>query len=90
MRPAAIALSNALPPRPPSSAWPNSLKPRASWRYLQERPDALFVDFYNHVPLATRIATEADVVTHILALADGRISEEALAEWIRQRCSRHR
>lgn len=28
-------------------------------------------------------ATDAEVVTEILALADGRISEEALAEWIR-------
>lgn len=28
-------------------------------------------------------ATDTDVVTHILALADGRVSEEALADWIR-------
>jgi death-on-curing protein len=35
-------------------------------------------------------ATEADVVTHILALADGRISEEALAEWIRRHSSKRR
>lgn len=35
-------------------------------------------------------ATEADVVTEIVALADGSVTEEALAEWIRQRCSRHR
>ena len=27
--------------------------------------------------------TDADVVTHILALAEGRVSEEALAAWIR-------
>jgi death-on-curing protein len=31
--------------------------------------------------------TEADVVTVILALADGRVSEEALADWIRRHCS---
>lgn len=37
--------------------------------------DALFVDFYNHVPLATRIATEADV-----AGCEGRGIENALAE----------
>lgn len=28
-------------------------------------------------------ATDAEVVTHMLALADGRVSEEALADWIR-------
>ncbi len=31
-------------------------------------------------------ATEADVVTMILALADGGTSEEAIADWIRQHC----
>ena len=35
-------------------------------------------------------ATEADVVTEILALADGNVSEEALADWIRQHISRRR
>jgi death on curing protein len=35
-------------------------------------------------------ANEADVVTHIVALADGRVSEEALAEWVRQHVSRRR
>jgi len=34
--------------------------------------------------------TEAEVVTEILALADGRVSEEGLADWIRQHTSRHR
>jgi death-on-curing protein len=29
-------------------------------------------------------ATDAEVVTGILALADGRVSEEALADWIRK------
>ena len=29
-------------------------------------------------------ATEAEVVTEILALADGSVSEEALADWIRR------
>ena len=29
-------------------------------------------------------ATDADVVTAILSLADGRLSEDALAEWIRR------
>ncbi len=33
-------------------------------------------------------ATDADVVTEFLALADGRVSEEALADWIRQRSKR--
>lgn len=28
--------------------------------------------------------TDADVVAEILALADGNVSEEALADWIRQ------
>lgn len=28
-------------------------------------------------------ATDADVVTQILALADGRVSEDALADWVR-------
>ena len=32
-------------------------------------------------------ATEADVVTQIVALASGRISEETLAGWIRQHVS---
>jgi death-on-curing protein len=35
-------------------------------------------------------ATEPDVVAQFLALADGRVSEEALADWIRQRSSRRR
>ena len=35
-------------------------------------------------------ATEAEVVTEFLALADGRVSEEALANWIRQHSSKQR
>ena len=35
-------------------------------------------------------ATDAEVVAEFLALADGRVSEEALAEWIRQRSARIR
>lgn len=35
-------------------------------------------------------ATEADVVTEFLALADGRVSEEALTDWIRRRSSKRR
>jgi death-on-curing protein len=35
-------------------------------------------------------ATEADVITEILALADGRVSDEALADWIRQHSSKRR
>jgi death on curing protein len=35
-------------------------------------------------------ASEADVVTEILALADGRVSEEALADWIRRHSSKTR
>ena len=35
-------------------------------------------------------ATEAEVVAEFLALADGRVSEEALADWVRQRSSRRR
>jgi death-on-curing protein len=35
-------------------------------------------------------ATEAEVVTNILALADGSASEEALADWIRQHSSMRR
>jgi death on curing protein len=35
-------------------------------------------------------ATEAEVVTEFLALADGRVSEEALADWIRQHSSKRR
>ena len=35
-------------------------------------------------------ATEAEVVAEILALADGSVSEEALADWIRQHCSKLR
>jgi prophage maintenance system killer protein len=35
-------------------------------------------------------ATEADVVAEFLALADGRVPEEALAAWVRQRSSRRR
>ena len=35
-------------------------------------------------------ATDADVVIEMMALADGRISEDALAEWIRQRSGRRR
>ena len=34
--------------------------------------------------------TDAEVVTEILALADGSVSEEALADWIRQHMSRRR
>ena len=35
-------------------------------------------------------ATEADVVTEIVALADGRVSEEALAHWVRRHSSKRR
>ena len=35
-------------------------------------------------------ATEAEVVAEIVALAEGRVSEEALAGWIRQHSSKHR
>ena len=35
-------------------------------------------------------ASEADVVTEIVALADGRVSEDALAAWIRQHSSKRR
>lgn len=35
-------------------------------------------------------ATETEVVTAILALADGSVSEQALADWIRQHSSRRR
>jgi death-on-curing protein len=35
-------------------------------------------------------ATDADVVAEFLALADGAVSEDALADWIRQHCSARR
>ncbi len=35
-------------------------------------------------------ATDAEVVAEMLALADGVVSEEALADWIRQHSSGHR
>jgi death on curing protein len=35
-------------------------------------------------------ATDAEVVAEILALAGGTVSEEALADWIRQHCSKRR
>ena len=35
-------------------------------------------------------ATDADVVSEFLALADGSISEEGLANWIRQHSSKRR
>jgi death-on-curing protein len=35
-------------------------------------------------------ATEADVVAEILGLAEGSVSEEMLADWIRQHSSRRR
>lgn len=35
-------------------------------------------------------ATDAEVVTEMLALADGRVSEEELAGWIRQHSARRR
>jgi death on curing protein len=35
-------------------------------------------------------ASEAEVVTQILALADGRVSEEALAAWIRDHSPKRR
>jgi len=35
-------------------------------------------------------ATDAEVVTEILALADGTVPEEAMVEWIRQHSSRRR
>lgn len=35
-------------------------------------------------------ATDAEVVAEILALADGTVSEEALADWIRRHCSTRR
>lgn len=35
-------------------------------------------------------ATDADVISEMLALADGRVSEEELAEWIRQHSGKRR
>jgi death-on-curing protein len=35
-------------------------------------------------------ATDAEVVAEMLALADGTVTEEALAEWIRQHSSKRR
>ena len=35
-------------------------------------------------------ATDAEIVAEILALAEGTVSEEALADWIRQHSSRRR
>jgi death-on-curing protein len=35
-------------------------------------------------------ATDADVVAEILALAEGRVSEEALADWIRHHSAKSR
>ena len=35
-------------------------------------------------------ATDAEVIFEILALADGRVSEEELAEWIRQHSGKRR
>ena len=35
-------------------------------------------------------ATDAEVVGEMLALADGSVSEDALAEWIRERSSKSR
>jgi death-on-curing protein len=35
-------------------------------------------------------ATDADVVAEILALADGSVSEDALADWIRKHSSKRR
>ena len=36
------------------------------------------------------LATDAEVVAEILALADGSVSEEALADWIRHHSSKRR
>ncbi len=35
-------------------------------------------------------ATDAEVVAEILALADGSVSEESLADWVRQRSTKRR
>ena len=35
-------------------------------------------------------ATDAEVIAEMLALADGRVSEEELAEWVRQHRGRQR
>jgi death-on-curing protein len=35
-------------------------------------------------------ATDAEVVAEILALADGSVSEDALADWIRQHSTKRR
>jgi death-on-curing protein len=35
-------------------------------------------------------ATDADVVAEIVALADGRLSEDAVADWIRQHSGKQR
>ena len=36
------------------------------------------------------MATDAEVVAEIVALAEGRVSEDALADWVRQHCSTRR
>lgn len=32
-------------------------------------------------------ATDADVIAEVLGLADGSVSEETFAEWVREHCS---
>ena len=55
----------------------------------------------NHLPILSIItflginghdldATDAEVISEMLALADGRVSEEELAGWIRQHTGRQR
>jgi prophage maintenance system killer protein len=34
--------------------------------------------------------TDAEVISEMVALADGRVSEEELAEWIRQHSAKRR
>ena len=36
------------------------------------------------------VATDAEVVAEIVALADGGVSEDALADWVRQKSSKRR
>jgi death-on-curing protein len=36
------------------------------------------------------VATDAEVVAEIVGVAEGSVSEEALADWIRQHCTKQR
>ena len=64
--------------------------PRSPYRDGNKRIGFLALVTFLGVNGVDFLATDADVVVQIVALAEGRVSEDALADWIRKHSSKRR